>query len=57
MPLLSPASPQHKAENNSPHCSDPNCLYCKELKAALERIELGKQFRLKEPQRNKTNAA
>jgi glutaredoxin len=57
MTLLSPLSPQHKIENNSPYCSDPNCVYCKELKAALERIELGKQFRLKEQDNDKGKKA
>ena len=57
MTLLRPPSPQHKIENNSPYCSDPKCLYCKELKAVLERIELGKQFRFKEEKNKKANAA
>jgi glutaredoxin len=59
MPLLSPLSPpQHNIEDNSPYCSDPNCFYCKELKAALEQTELGKQFRLKHQDKDKrANAA
>lgn len=53
MTLLRPLSPQHKTEKNSPYCSNPTCLYCKELKAALERTELGRQFRLKEQEKDK----
>jgi glutaredoxin len=57
MTLLSPLPQQHKPENNSPYCSDLNCVYCKELKAALERIELGKQFRLKDQEKGKKASA
>ena len=38
-----PNQPLHKFEPGSPYCADPNCLYCKELRKALERIEERKQ--------------
>ena len=30
--------PQHKQEAGSPYCSDPNCVYCKELRKASEQV-------------------
>ena len=33
----------HKFEPGSPYCADPNCLYCKELRKALERLDDRKQ--------------
>jgi hypothetical protein len=35
--------PLHRFEPGSPYCADPDCLYCKELRKALERIEERKQ--------------
>jgi len=30
--------PQHKPERGSPFCSDPDCLYCKELRKTFEQM-------------------
>jgi hypothetical protein len=35
--------PLHKFEPGSPYCADPNCLYCKALRTALERLQDGKE--------------
>jgi hypothetical protein len=40
--------PLHKFEPGSPYCADPNCLFCKALREALERL----QDRKEKPQAN-----
>ena len=36
----SPVSPNHQPEKlGLPYCSDPDCAYCKELRAVEERIK------------------
>lgn len=43
----------HQLKLDSPYCGDPNCVYCKELRAAHELINEGTQFRLSSAQRPK----
>jgi len=35
-------SSTHKPESGSPYCSDPNCVYCKELRETEELVRAGR---------------
>jgi len=40
--MSSQATPSpREAEADSPYCSDPNCEYCKDLRAAQEQLKNG----------------
>jgi glutaredoxin len=36
----------HQLQPNRPYCSDPECPYCKQIRATFEMFEAGKQFRM-----------
>ncbi len=41
--MLTPVNPRpHTAVADSPYCSDPNCLSCKELREMHEKVRTGK---------------
>ncbi len=36
-----PVPLQHKPDVGSPYCSDPNCVYCQDLRAAQAQLQQG----------------
>ena len=39
--LRNPSTVPHEREAGSPYCSDPNCQFCKDLRAAHAQLQQG----------------